>query len=177
MTGTIAVLAALVGALNPSVLARRQQGRPTARWLIGVLIGVVAALVLAGLAEPIRDALSVSEPTFRTAAGAALALTGARWLVGPSPRAGEADPTVEGTLSAFTPAVVLTAMATTAEDGWWITAVGLGVAVAVSAGLGAAEYTRYTGHAGTVGAWAVRAFGGLAVVAGIGLVVSGVEMI
>lgn len=171
MTGILAVLVASIAALNPSMVARRQHGRPIDRWLTGVVIAAVAAAVLGALAEPIRDALSVSEPTMRTAAGAVLGLTGARWLVGPSPEPGEADPTVDATLSTFTPAVVLTAMATTAEDGWLATVAGIGLAVAVTVGL------CLKGHHGRISTWAVRGFGAVAVVAGLAMVVSGVEVV
>lgn len=171
MTGTIAVLVASVVALNPSMVARRQHGRPLDRWLTGVVIAAAAAAMLGALAEPIRDALSVSEPTMRTAAGAVLGLTGARWLVGPSPKPGEADPTIDATLSTFSPAVVLTAIATTAEDGWLITVAGITLAVAITVGL------CVKGHDGRVSTWAVRGFGAAAVVAGLAMVVSGVELV
>ena len=171
MTGTVAVLVASVVALNPSMVARRQYGRPIDRWITGVVIAAVAAALVGALAEPIRDLLSVSEPTMRTAAGAVLALTGARWLVGPSPGPGEADPTVDATLSTFSPAVVMTAMATTAEDGWLITVAGITLAVIITIGLCA------TGHHGRISTWAVRGFGAVAVVAGLAMVVSGVEVV
>lgn len=170
MTGTIAVLVASVAALNPSMVARRQHGRPVERWLTGVVVAAVAAAAVGAMAEPIRDLLSVSEPTMRTAAGAVLALTGARWLVGPSPGPGEADPTIDATLTTLSPAVVLTAMATTAEDGWLITVAGIALAVVLTAGL------CLRGHVGPLSAWATRGFGAVAVVAGLAMVVSGVEL-
>jgi small neutral amino acid transporter SnatA (MarC family) len=171
VTGTLAVLVASVAALNPSMVARRQHGRPVDRWLTGVVIAAIAAAVMGALAEPIRDALSVSEPTMRTAAGAVLGLTGARWLVGPSPKPGDADPTIDATLTTFSPAVVLTAMATTAQDGWLITLAGIALGVILTVGL------CLRGHYGRLSAWAVRGFGAVAVVAGLAMVVNGVEVV
>ena len=171
MTGTIAVLVASVAALNPSMVARRQHGRPVERWLTGVVVAAVAAAAVGAMAEPIRDLLSVSEPTMRTAAGAVLALTGARWLVGSSPGPGQADPTIDATLTTLSPAVVLTAMATTAEDGWPVTVAGIALAVVLTAGL------CLRGHFGRLSAWATRGFGAVAVVAGLAMVVSGVELV
>ena len=171
MTGTIAVLVASVAALNPSMVARRQHGRPVERWLTGVVVAAVAAAAVGAMAEPIRDLLSVSEPTMRTAAGAVLALTGARWLVGSSPGPGQADPTIDATLTTLSPAVVLTAMATTAEDGWPVTVAGIALAVVLTAGL------CLRGHFGRLSAWAARGFGAVAVVAGLAMVVSGVELV
>ena len=139
--------------------------------MTGVLLAAVAAAVLGAMAAPVRDLLSVSEPTMRTAAGAVLALTGARWLVSPSPEPSRADATVDATLSTFTPAVVLTAMATTAEDGWLITVAAIALAVSMTAGL------CFGGHYGRPSAWAVRGFGAVAVVAGLAMVVSGVEVV
>ena len=74
-------------------------------------------------------------------------------------------------LTECSPAVVLTAMATTAADGWLVTVAGITLAVVTTVGL------CLTDHHGRVSTWAVRGFGAVAVVAGLAMAVSGVELV
>ncbi len=169
MTGFAAGLVILVSAWNPAVVAERSAAT-TARWL-GLAAAAVAAVTIALFTDPILSGLDVSIPTFRTAAGAVVALTGARWLAGSPPRPDEGSATLLGFIDGATPAVVAAAMAVTAVDGWWMTVVTTAIALLATLGL-----QRVDAAPGSV-AWLRRLIAGVAVAAGVALIYAGIRAV
>jgi small neutral amino acid transporter SnatA (MarC family) len=101
--------AALLLALNPAraAFAVPRAGRPqrTVAGLaaLGGAIGGVAVCVVAALGEPLLDALDVSDPSFRIAAGAVAALAGAVDLFRRPP---PPEPGLEGWRAALVPIAI-----------------------------------------------------------------------
>jgi len=134
LSGAAAVLAAVIAAWNPPLVASRRAGLDGRRW-VGMTLAAAATLGVALAADPILDALDVSAPTFRSAAGAVLAASGARWFVGPRPKPDDGPPLVLGIVDVVTPALLFAVTATTASSGWGVTATGVVVAALVTAAL------------------------------------------
>jgi small neutral amino acid transporter SnatA (MarC family) len=84
------IVAAFLGAANAGRVAlAAEAARPGRReWAIAVVAG--AALVVVGVlgADPLLDALSISPPSFRLAAGIVLLAAGLKTLVWPAPAPG-----------------------------------------------------------------------------------------
>ena len=168
MTG-LATLALLLAAWNPALFLERSPGAGPRRMLgWGIAAGLV--LALAAATQPIIDLLDVSEPTFRTAAGAVIALVGARWLVGSPPRVDRGDELGHGMMDVTTPEIVAAAMAA-ATGGWGFSAFGVALAVAASMLLAASS------SEGAWVPWLRRLLGGLAVGLGIFLVYAGIRSV
>lgn len=170
MSGFAAIVFVIVAALNPPLVAERSRSAELGRWL-GYALGIGAALAVAAATAPILEALDVSIPTFRTAAGAVVALTGARWLVGPGPQPDGGDVLVLGVVDAVTPGLVLAVMATTAVDGWPATVGGAAVASAASMALAAGRLPP------PVVRGLRRLVAGLAVAAGVALIYAGIRAV
>ncbi len=170
MTGIVAALAVIVASWNPALFAERSPGVSSARrqaWLVGS--GVV--LAIAAVTGPILDVLDVSVPTFRTAAGAVIALVGARWLIGPPPRPGDGNQRAHGAMDVATPEIVVATMTTTASDGWPSALLG----VVVAATLTVALVT--TAASGRWVTWLRRLLGGVALVLGVALIYAGIRSV
>lgn len=170
MTGIAAVVAIVLAAWNPALLAERVPVVDARRW-IGIAIAALAGLALALAADPLLDVLDVSVPTFRTAAGAVVAITGTRWLVGADPRRDEGDAVLLGLIDVATPAVMFAVVATSVESGWWPTAGAIAGAAAATAGLQVANVP------GPALRWLRRLLGGLAVGLGVALVYAGIRAV
>jgi small neutral amino acid transporter SnatA (MarC family) len=170
MTGVGAVVAIVLAAWNPALLAERTPAPAPRRWA-GIATAAVAGLVLALAADPILRALDVSIPTFRTAAGTVIAITGARWLVGPPPREDDGDPLLLGVIDVATPAVAFGVVATSAASGWWVTAAAVAVTAAATAGLQAASPPAAAVR------WMRRLVAGVALGLGVALVYTGIRAV
>jgi len=180
MTGWFAVLVVILAAANPAVLAGTRPADTTppggttstggSLRLRGVALGLgVVALIALG-ADAILEALSVSAPTFRTAAGAVVGIGGAVEVVRRRPTAKDAaDDLTGGLLSTLLPPLVFAAVTMATDDDWWLTAVALVVTLAATAGL--------TSAPPRVRAWARITFGGLAVGTGVLLVSAGIRAV
>jgi small neutral amino acid transporter SnatA (MarC family) len=176
--------AALVLALNPALASF---GLPRAgrspRAVVGVAavggaIGGFAVCAVAAVADPLLDALDVSEPSFRIAAGIVAALAGAADLFRrpPSP-----EPALAGWRAALVPvaiplvarpALLVLALGAGAEEGVLVTAGAMGLGVALLVGLAVASPTE--GPVGRVLRWAGRLAGAALVACGVILTVDGV---
>lgn len=172
MTGLAAAIVAIFASWNPfstprlTVTSRQDQ-------VFGATIGAgIVALVAAGT-DPILSALSVSVPTLRTAAGAVIALFGARWAIGPAPTpvAPDDNPTLLTAIAVVTPSTVLAAMAITGEDGWLTTVIGIALTLAASIALDRA------GLSERLAGMLRRATGGIAVAVGVALIFAGIRSV
>lgn len=168
MNALVAV-AVVIAAWNPALFAERSPSAVSRR-RTGWLVGAGMVLVLAAATAPLLDLFDVSVPTFRTAAGAVVALVGARWLIGSSPREGDGDPLAHGLMDVGTPEIVAAAMAAATYQ-WLTSLVGVGVAL----GLVIAVTDR--GTAGRTVAWLRRTLGGAAVLAGVVLIYAGIRAV
>jgi small neutral amino acid transporter SnatA (MarC family) len=176
--------AVLVLLLNP---ARAAFGVPRAgrspRDVIGVAaaggaIGGLAVCAAAAVADPLLDALDVSDPSFRTAAGIVAGLAGAIDLFRrpPSP-----EPALPGRRAALVPvaiplvarpALVVVALGAGADQGVLVSAAAIATGVAVLVGLVAAVPTE--GPGGRVLWWASRLLAAALVAGGVLLTVDGI---
>ncbi len=165
----LVAIAAVIAAWNPALFAERSPSaglRRRAGWMIGT--GIV--LLLAAATGPILDLFDVSVPTFRTAAGAVVALVGARWLIGAGPRDGEGDPLAHGLMDVGTPEIVAAAMAAGSYQ-WFTALVGVGVALALVIAV------TIRGAARPTVSWLRRTLGGGAVLAGVVLIYAGIRAV
>ncbi len=196
-------LAGLVLAANPVVAARaastapgrrRARGGPdggAARRQVatGALLGVVVSGGLALVSGPLLDAIDVSAPSLRIAAGAVVGLAAVSDLLWPE---GAAD--LPPALAALRPGVLLSALAAGAERGVGLVAVSLGLAGAAAVALastvsrGEVDELAAVAAVGSEGSptepaagrrdatltWVLRALSAAAIAAGVALVVSGV---
>jgi small neutral amino acid transporter SnatA (MarC family) len=139
------VLVALVAAVNPfrtamavprSGRSRREVGEIA---LLGGLVAGVGVLVVAGLSGPLLDALDVSGPAIRLAAGIVAGVAG---LVAVFRRPPAAEPALPGRGAALvpvavplvaTPALLLLAMSAHSDRGLPVLVAGLVLAVALLA--------------------------------------------
>jgi small neutral amino acid transporter SnatA (MarC family) len=136
---------------------------------------IVAAAALGG--EALLDALDVSDPAARIAAGAVAAIAGALDLVRRPP---SAEPALGGWAAALVPvaiplvirpALVLGAVSAQADRGLGVVAIALLVGVGA---LAAAAAVPITGAAGRVARWAAALTGGVLTATSILLVIDGV---
>lgn len=137
------VLIGFLAAVNPAAAAlaladNRRRDRPVPI-AVGAAVAAVVLVVLAGVAEPVLDALEVNLGTYRLGAGVVLAVAGLRWLAAGPVAAADEPETTRG-LAAFvafplllTPGAVVLAVSVGAEHGTAMTAVAVVVAVALGA--------------------------------------------
>jgi small neutral amino acid transporter SnatA (MarC family) len=170
VNGILAALLVMVAAWNPALLAERAPALDRRRWT-GSAIATAVVLAIAAFTQPVLDVLGVTVPTFRTAAGAVIALTGARWLMGPAPQPDEGDPRMLGTIDVATPSFTMAAMATAVATGWVWSAVG-----AALAALGSLALQRSSAADSTV-KWLRRGTAGLAVAVGVALIYAGIRSV
>jgi small neutral amino acid transporter SnatA (MarC family) len=172
---------ALVLALNP---ARAAFGIPHAGpppWgmaAAGGAIGGLAVCAAAALGDPLFDALDVSEPSFRIAAGIVAVLAGAGDLFRRPPRP---EPALDGWRAALVPvaiplvarpALLVIALGAGAEQSVLVTAGAIVLGVALLTGLTAAWTTE--SPRGRVLRWAGRLLGAGLVGCGVILAIDGV---
>jgi small neutral amino acid transporter SnatA (MarC family) len=176
--------AALLLALNPARAAfgvpREGRSRRDVAGLaaVGGAIGGVAVCVVAGVADALLDALDVSAPAFRTAAGAVAILAGAADLLRrpPSP-----EPALPGRRAALVPVAV----PLVARPALLVMALGAGVdrsllvtvgavVVGVAAMTGIAARCPVQGPVGRALRWAARVLAAGLVAAGVLLAIDGV---
>ncbi|WP_419919085.1 hypothetical protein [Candidatus Poriferisocius sp.] len=183
MSGLGPVILMVLAAANPAAGALSVAWRPSNRdrWQSRVLMAVAAAAgvlwLLAALADPILDALSVSVGTWRLATSVPFAVAGLRWMVLPArpvhdePRAGVQVALIALTVL-LTPQMVTVVLATAAHDGTLRTMAGVVPAALLVAGL-----LRARAVPTPLLATAARLLGGLAVVLAIALGVDGTQTI
>jgi len=177
-------LVALVAVANSCRVALGVPRRDRSRRDVAVIAGIGAAaggiaVYLVSLASgPLLDALDVSAPAFRIAAGAVGAIAGAVAFVRPAP---SPEPALPGRRAALVPvavplvagpALVVLALSAHADRGAGVVALALAIAV----GLVAVVATRVgvDGIRGRGLRWATRATAAAAVVAAVLLVIDGV---
>jgi small neutral amino acid transporter SnatA (MarC family) len=175
---------ALVAALNP---ARAAFGIPRAgrsrRSAVGVavaggLIGGLAVLAAAIAGGPLLDALDVSDPAFRLAAGVVAVLVGVADLFRRPP---PPEPALPGRQAALVPVAIpvvarpgllVLALGVGADGGAALAAAGLAIAIALLAGI--VEWGSTEGPGGRVLRWASRLLAAGLVACGVVLGVDGV---
>jgi small neutral amino acid transporter SnatA (MarC family) len=177
-------LVALVAALDPGRVAlglpRRERSRREIALVaaIGGLAGGLVVYLMSFASGPLLDAIDVSAPAFRIAAGAVAAIAGAIALVRPVP---SPEPALPGRRAALVPvavplvagpALVFLALSAHADRGAGVVALALAIAVAVLAIV--AAQVRVDGVSGRTLRWATRVTAAAAVVAAVLLVVDGV---
>lgn len=177
MNPTLAALLAVFSTWNPPATAHRV-GQPGRRRVIGLAVAAAIGVVLALGGDRLVDLLGVSAPTFRTAAGVVVAATGVVDLVrrpgSPVDDGQEQDigRLADGVVAGLGPGPVFAATAAGIDVGWLIA--GLGV-------LGAAAVTAWwltrRRAAGTVTGWLIRSIGGVAVLAGVVMIIDGVSTV
>jgi small neutral amino acid transporter SnatA (MarC family) len=178
---------ALLLALNPAravfgVPRRNARGAagpsPVRLAALGGAIGGIAAVVVAALADPLLDALDVSDPSFRIAAGAIAVLAGVADLFRrpPSP-----DPALPGWRAALVPvtvpivarpAVLMLAVGAGADRSPLVTLVAMAAGVGLLTGLASRGPARAPEQRVLV--WAGRLLAAGLVAAGVLLVVAGI---
>jgi small neutral amino acid transporter SnatA (MarC family) len=176
--------AALLLAMNPARAAfgiPRTGRSPRDVTLLAALGGGLGAccVFLAAIAgDPLLDALDVSEPSFRTAAGVLAALVGAADLFRRPPGP---EPALPGARAALVPvaiplvarpALLVLALGAGADEGVLVTAAAMAVAVAALTALTARCSTE--GASGRVLRWAARLLAAGLVACGVVLTIDGV---
>jgi small neutral amino acid transporter SnatA (MarC family) len=176
--------AALVLALNPAramfAIPRTGRSRRNVAGLaaVGGAIGGVTACAAAIVADPLLDALDVSDPSFRIAAGAVATIAGIADVFRrpPSP-----EPALPGWLAALIPvaipvvarpALLMLALGAGADRSVLVTAGAMATGVALLVGLAAAVPT--SGPAGRGLRWASRLLAAGLIAAGVALGVDGI---
>jgi small neutral amino acid transporter SnatA (MarC family) len=174
---------ALVAALNPARAAfgiPSGRGSPSALGLaaLGGLIGGLAVCAAAALGAPLLDALDVSEPSFRIAAGAVAALGGIADLFRRPPGP---EPALAGWRAALVPVAIplvarpvllLLALSAGADRSALVAAGSMAIAVALLSGLTAWWST--DGPRGRVLRWASRLLAAVLIACGVVLGADGV---
>jgi small neutral amino acid transporter SnatA (MarC family) len=175
---------ALIVALNPARAAfgipraGRSQRSFVGLAVVGGLIGGLAAVTAAIAGGPLLDALDVSDPAFRLAAGVVAVLLGVADLF-------RRPPTPEPALPGWRAALVPVAIPLVARPGLLVLALGAGadgdaglVAAAMAIGIallaGIVAWCRTEGPGGRVLHWASRLLGAALVACGVILGVDGV---
>jgi len=176
--------AVLVLALNPARAAfgvprpGRTPGNVVAIAAAGGVIGGLAVCVAAAVGGSLLDALDVSEPSFRTAAGIVAVLAGAVDVFRRPPRP---EPALEGSLAALIPvafpivirpAVLVLALGAGADLGVPVTAGAMALGIALLIGLVARWPT--DGPKGRALRWAGRLLAVALVAGGVVLILDGV---
>jgi small neutral amino acid transporter SnatA (MarC family) len=176
--------AVLLLALNPARAAfgvpraGRSQRDVVELAALGGAIGGLAVCVAAALGEPLLDALDVSDPSFRTAAGILAGLAGAIDLFRRPP---PPEPALEGRRAALIPvaiplvarpALLVLALGAGAESGVLVSAGATAAAVAVLVGLTATWIPESS--AGRALRWAARLLAAALVTCGVVLTIDGV---
>jgi small neutral amino acid transporter SnatA (MarC family) len=174
---------ALLLALNPAraAFAVASAGRSprTAAGVaaVGGLIGGLAVCAAAAAGGPLLEALDVSEPSFRLAAGVVAALAGAADLVRRPP---PPEPALAGRRAALVPvaipvvarpALLLLALGAGADRGVSVSAGAMAIGIALLTALAAGRPTE--GPAGRVLRWAGRLLAAGLVACGVILAVDG----
>ena len=177
-------IAALVLALNPPRAAfgvpRVGRSSREVAWLVAVggAIGGLGACVAAGLADPLLNALDVSDPSLRTAAGFLAVITGAVDLFRRPP---PSEPALPGRQAALVPvaiplvarpALLLMAASAGADRGVAVTAVAMVAGVALLAAVAARWPAE--GPRGRALRWAARLFAAGLVACGVLLALDGI---
>jgi small neutral amino acid transporter SnatA (MarC family) len=176
-------LFALVAALNPAraafgVPSRRQSPSAVGLAALGGLIGGLAVCAVAALGGPLLDALDVSEPSFRIAAGLVAALGGIADLFRRPPAP---EPALDGWRAALIPvaiplvarpALLVLALGAGADRNVLVAAGAMAIAVALLCGLTASWGT--DGPRRRVLRWAARLLAAVLVACGVVLGVDGV---
>src|SRR5918998_1143425 len=177
-------VAALLLALNPARAAfgipRAGRSPRTAAGLAaaGGLIGGIAVCAAAAVADPLLDALDVSEPSFRTAAGIVAVIAGVADMRRRPPKP---EPAFAGRRAALVPvaiplvarpALLVLALGAGADRDVLLTAGATALGIALLAGLTAARTTE--GPRGRALRWAGRLLGAGLVACGVLLTIDGV---
>jgi len=160
VTDVVWLLALFVAAANPARHTGRVPGRAAA---VAALLGLAAVGAVAGLSEPLLDALDVSLPSARIGVGVVVGVAGVRDMV-------RADAAVWEPV-ALRPELVLPALVAGADEGVLLTAIAAAVAIALTA-VAATRPPAATRRPLTRGA--ARLLGGVLLVLGVDLVVDGV---
>jgi small neutral amino acid transporter SnatA (MarC family) len=145
----------------------------------GGAIGALAACALAALADPLLDALDVSDPSFRVAAGIVAGLAGAIDLFRAPPKP---EPALPGWRAALVPvaipavarpALLISALGAGADHGVPLTAGAMAAAVALLTGLVATCGT--DGASGRALRWASRLLAAGLLAGGVVLTIDGIK--
>ena len=146
MSGLGPVILMVLAAANPTAGALSIAWRPSNRdqWRPRVVMAVAAAVALlwivAALADPILDTLSVTTGTWRLATSVPFAVAGLRWMLFPArpvhdePRSGVQVALIALTVL-FTPQLVAVVLATAAHDGTLRTLAGVALAAITTTAL------------------------------------------
>ena len=176
--------AVLVLALNPAraafAIPRAGRSRPTVAGVAaaGGVLGGLAVCAAAAVGSPLLDALDVSDPSFRIAAGVLAALAGAADLFRRPP---PPEPALAGWSAALVPvaipavarpALLVLALGAGADEGVLVSAGAMATGVALLTGLAVAWPGE--GHGGRVLRWTGRLLAAGLVAAGVVLAVDGV---
>ena len=177
ITAALALLVAVNPAAASLSLARDWRTDRPMPVLAGTVVAGVVLVALAGLADPILDALDVNLGTFRLGAGVVLTIAGLRWLAVGAP-ASTQEPLNDARLAGFvffptllTPGAAVVAVSVGAEEGLSVAAAAVAVAVVVG-GIGVYFRRRIPE---LLAQGLVRLFGAGAVVTGIVIAVDGVR--
>jgi small neutral amino acid transporter SnatA (MarC family) len=171
MSVAVVAVLAVLAAWNPPATAM-SLGPPSRARAVGLALAAAVGIVLGASGETLLDLLDLSAPTFRTAAGVVVAVSGAAHVWGRTAIPVEGDGVFGGAVAGLYPAPVFAAV-TAGVDAWWLPAAG---AVVASAALSWWLATR-TGDDRAVTSWAVRLVGAIAVLVGVAMVVSGVKSV
>jgi small neutral amino acid transporter SnatA (MarC family) len=166
----VAVLAVLA-AWNPPATAI-SLGSPSRGRAVGLAVAAAVGIALAAFGETLLDLLDLTTPTFRTAAGVVVAVSGAAHVWGRTAIPVEGDGVFGGAVAGLYPAPVFAAVAA-GVDAARLPAAG---AVVASAAMSWWLATR-AGDDRAVTSWAVRLVGAVAVLVGVAMVVSGVKSV
>lgn len=183
MTDLATIAAVLVVASNPLALAASLQSRPRDTVLYRAVAAGLAMLAVVALASPtVLEALDIEPQTFRIAAGVVFLVTGAGAIlpfVGPRP----IDPASSGQLIPWlfpiawpgiaTAAACIAAANYAANDGRPVTLLACVIAVAIVGAVLLALAGRYR----LITLAASRFLGGIIIVTGVDLIISGVQAV
>jgi small neutral amino acid transporter SnatA (MarC family) len=177
-------LAVLVAAINPFRIgpAVPREGRSSSAVVqvaaLGAAGGALLAFVLSLTSGPLLDALDVSRPALRIAAGVVAVLAGVVALFRPAP---PAEPALPGWRAAIvpvaipltaSPALILLALSAHADRGAGVVAAAVVVGVAALVAL--VRFVPLGGTSGRVLAWAARLTGAALIAGSLLLVIDGV---
>ena len=176
--------AVLILALNPARAAfaipraGRSPGDPVRLAAAGGLLGAIAALAVAAIADPLLDALDISDPSFRVAAGIVAVIAGAADMFRRPP---PPEPSLAGWRAALIPvalpvvarpALIILALGAGADVDLLVSAAALAAGAGVLTGLAASRLTE--GTAARALRWAGRLLGAGLLACGVVLTLDGV---